>query len=267
MQSTAAAKVALGGHSYIQDLGNDPRPPFEAQCELVTACLDSGIPLFDTTYYQERVALGRVLRELGRRDEAEIAAWNFFRRPGRAADLVPSTPYEPAHLDIVLGELQTDRVDVLVIHAHDDVPRLGEELALARRWMDEDRVGRTALGMVEPRHLRSLPRDHPIDLIFAPFNAFNRAALPVFEEASRRGMAAVAMSPFVRGWKLDEIGGDTASVADILLRWVASQNVVDRVIVSMRRVEWVRTNLASIERGPLNGEEQARLAGWVARLT
>ncbi len=262
---TAASKLGLGGHSYIQELGNDPWPSPEEQRMLVSACLDSGVTLFDTTYYQERVALGGLLRALGRRDEAEITAWNFFKQPGREDQLVPYTPYEPHHLDIVLSELQTDRVDILVIHAHDDVAGLGRELGLVRDWMAEGRVRRAALGMAELRHVRSLPDGHPFGHVFAPYNAFNRAALPVFEEAKRRGMAAVAMSPFVRGWKLDEIGGDAASVADILLRWVAFQDAVDRVVVAMRRAEWLRANLRSIERGPLTTEAQARLAAWVER--
>lgn len=175
------------------------------------------------------------------------------------------TPYEPPHLETVLGELQTDRVEILVIHAHDDAEGLRREMGLATDWMAEGRVRRVALGMAELRHVRSLPDSHPISHVFAPYNAFNRAALPVFEEAKRRGMATVAMSPFVRGWKLDEIGEDTASVADVLLRWVAFQDAVDWVVVAMRRVEWVRANLRSLERGPLTAEEQARLAAWVQR--
>jgi aryl-alcohol dehydrogenase-like predicted oxidoreductase len=49
----------------MQQLGNDPKPAFEEQCEIVSACLDNGIHLFDTTYYQERVALGGILERLG----------------------------------------------------------------------------------------------------------------------------------------------------------------------------------------------------------
>lgn len=262
---TAASKLGLGGHSYIQELGNDSRPSPEEQLALVASCLDAGVRLFDTTYYQERVALGGLLRALGRRDEAEITAWNFFKQPGREDELVPHTPYEPHHLDTVLSELQTDRIDILVIHAHDDAEGLRREMELVTGWMAEGRVRQAALGMAQLRHVRSLPDGHPIGHVFAPYNAFNRAALPVFEEAKRRGMATVAMSPFVRGWKFDEIRGDRASVADVLLRWVAFQDAVDCAVVAMRRAEWVRANLRSLERGPLTAEEQARLAGWVER--
>lgn len=76
----------------MQQLGNDPKPAFEEQCEIVSACLDNGIRLFDTTYYQERVALGGILERLGRRGEAKIMTWNFFKQLGKEADLVPTLP-------------------------------------------------------------------------------------------------------------------------------------------------------------------------------
>ncbi len=79
-------------------------------------------------------------------------------------------------------------------------------------------------------------------------------------------MEKIALSPFVRGWKLDEIGEDPTEVSGILLRWVASQNLDDQVIVSMRQSRWVQTNLDAVARGPLTEEEQVRLEGWLARV-
>ncbi len=259
-------KLGLGGHSFIEQLGNDPRPSFEEQCALVSACLDSDIKLIDTTYYQERVALGKVLKTLGRRDEARIMAWNFFSQPGREDDLVPYTPYEPHHLDVMLQELQTEYVDLLVIHVHSDTDHLNAELELARGWLEADKVRAVALGMVDASHLELLPSDHPVSYVLAPYNAFNRGAARTFELAREMGMGTVALSPFIRGWKLDEIGGDKRVVSEVLLRWVASQPLVDHVIVSMRKSEYVRRNVAAVEKGPLNAEEEARLREWVARV-
>ena len=73
------------------------------------------------------------------------------------------------------------------------------------------------------------------------------------------------MSPFIRGWKLQEIGEDPAEVAAILLRWVVSQPVVDQVIVSMRKQAWVQANLEAVAHGPRTAQEEARRAAWVAR--
>ena len=87
-----SSKLGLGGHSYMQQLGNDPKPAFEEQCEIVSACLDNGIRLFDTTYYQERVALGGILERLERRGEARIMAWNFFKQPAGRTTWCPTRP-------------------------------------------------------------------------------------------------------------------------------------------------------------------------------
>ncbi len=260
------SKLGLGGHSFIERLGNDPPASPDAQAAIVAAGLDNGIRLIDTTYYQERLALGRILHRLGRRDEARIMAWNFFRQPRREEELVRPTPYEPAHLAMMLAELRTDRIDVLVVHAHDDSARLAGELALARRWRDEGKVGQVALGMVHLAHLQRLPDGHPVTWVLAPYNAFNRAAAHTFARARELGLGTIALSPFLRGWKLDEIGEDKALVAPLLLRWVASQPLVDRVIVAMRRRDWIDANLQAIARGPLAPDEHARLEEWVRRV-
>jgi aryl-alcohol dehydrogenase-like predicted oxidoreductase len=258
-----SSKLGLGGHSFIEELGNDPQASFEEQCAIVSACLDNGIRLLDTTYYQERVALGSIMQELGRRSEAEILAWNFFKQPGKENELVGYTPYTPHHIDSMLEELQTDSIDILVIHTHHDTEKLQEELDLAKRWMQDGKVKSTALGMVQLEHLERLPEGHPVTHVLAPYNVFNQAAKPLFLKAKEMGMSTIALSPFIRGWKLDEIGGDKGVVAEILLRWVASQPMIDHVIVSMRKEEWVHSNVKAVERGPLTQKEESTLQDWI----
>jgi aryl-alcohol dehydrogenase-like predicted oxidoreductase len=101
--------------------------------------------------------------------------------------------------------------------------------------------------------------------VLAPYNAFNRDAAALFDRAREVGMQTIAMSPFIRGWKFQEIGDDPAEVAAILLRWVVAQTVVDRVIVAMRKHAWVQANLAAATRGALTPQEELRLAAWVGR--
>ncbi|NHN32982.1 aldo/keto reductase [Paenibacillus agricola] len=259
-------KLGLGGHSFIEALGNDPEASFEEQCQIVAACLDNGIHVIDTTFYQERVALGRVLQELGRRDEAHIIAWNFFQHAGQTDILVSSTRYEAHHIDIMLEELSTNRIDTLVIHRHDNKERLLQEFELVRQWLASGKIKRVALGMVKGDDLLQLDASAPISCVLAPYNAFTREAEAIFIDAKARGYEVIALSPFVRGWKLDEIGEDKAKVADILLRWAVGSELVDLVIVSMRKSEWVATNLATVQRGALSDEEALQVEGWVERL-
>jgi hypothetical protein len=83
----------------MQQLGNDLKPAFEEQCEIVSACLDNTIRLFDTTYYQERMALGGILERLERREEARIMAWNrqVARQGGRPRTLHLLRTAPPRH--------------------------------------------------------------------------------------------------------------------------------------------------------------------------
>ncbi|WP_164545739.1 aldo/keto reductase [Paenibacillus albus] len=255
------SKLGLGGHTFIEELGNDPLASFEEQCTIVRECLDNGIQLIDTTYYQERVALGNVLRALGRRQEVQIMAWNFFNLPGQSDKLVGYSSYEPHHIDVMLSELQTDFIDVLVIHTHDDEHKLLQEIELAKQWVEQGKVGTVGLGMAEPAHLNRLPADHPVTHILAPYNIAHQRTKETFVIAKEMGLTTVALSPFVRGWKLDEINSEQA--ADLLLRWVSEQQVVDRVIVSMRKADWVHTNLQATQRGTLTEEENRLIKEWM----
>jgi len=266
MMASHVAKLALGGHSFIQELGNDPKASHEEQCSIVAACIDSGIVTFDTTHHMERTALGSILEELGRRDEAEIMAWNFFEEPGREHELTPYRPYQPDSIDIMLRELRTDRIDIVVIHSQDDIARFHHELELAKRWIGQGKARTAAIGMSRVKDVQALPSGHPVTHVLEPYSAFSRGALAMFELAREHGLVTMALSPFVRGWKLDAIGGDTSEVAGIALRWVTSQPVIDTVVVSMRRSAWVHTNLASASKGALTPEEEIRLDGWLAQI-
>lgn len=79
MESNAEIPLILGGHSFFSDLGNESVPDERAQQKIVNACLDNRITWFDTTHQPERLALAKALKQLDRRNEATIFAWNFFK--------------------------------------------------------------------------------------------------------------------------------------------------------------------------------------------
>ncbi len=43
--------------------------------------------------------------------------------------------------------------------------------------------------------------------VLAPYNAFHRGAADTFAAARDMGLGTIAMSPFVRGWRLGEDPG------------------------------------------------------------
>ena len=259
--------LMLGGHSFVQQLGNDPIPDAGVVIEIVAACLDEGIRWFDTTFKPERIALGAALASLGRREEATVACWSHFGIFGPEDECDYPVPLEPHHLNIMQEDLQSDCVDAVVVHpsATRDCPeREPEQVAVATRWKEEGRIRMLGRHMPGSDAERVFGHDNPYDFQVRP-HSVAKDATGVFEACRKLGWLNIACSPFGRGWTLDRIvdaegragdAGFRAHVADLMLRYALYSPHVDRLIVAMRKPEWVRPNVESARRGPLSDEER-----------
>jgi aryl-alcohol dehydrogenase-like predicted oxidoreductase len=254
--------LVLGGHSFIQQLGTDPAPEPNQATAIVAACLDSGVVRFDTTYAPERVALGNALKTLGRREEAFILAWNFFRHFGPHdpdADIGDNEAYRPEHLQRMLDELQTDWIDLLIVHPVDDPREQARQEELALGWLGQGTVRQ--VGTWAPDLATTSTGSY--SAVVAPYNIAtpNRAA--AFAAYVERGWQTYAVSPFVRGWELERraaaSGLPISELADLMLRYSAFAANVQYLIVSMRKVEWVVANVTSWHRGSLDENELTTL--------
>jgi aryl-alcohol dehydrogenase-like predicted oxidoreductase len=263
--------LVLGGHTFITQLGSDPLPSHEEQMEIVATCLDNGITWLDTTYQPERYALGRVLKELGRRPEATVFAWNFFR------DFLPSdsvgdpSPYQPHHIEVILEQLDMSYVDVLILELNgEDLAETERQCELLLRWKASGYV--RALGAWDPND--AVLRHDEFEVAVNRYHIIHREAAPGFAECKKRGLQTIATSPFIRGWELarmtdiavDKGFGEEeairARIADHMLRFTLFQGDVDRVSVAMRKKQWIEANIASVKRGPLTDAERR----WLANL-
>jgi aryl-alcohol dehydrogenase-like predicted oxidoreductase len=261
----APSRLIVGGHTFITELGNDPALAFDAQCDVVSACLDAGINSFDTTYQPERVALGRILRALDRRDEAWITAWNFFNENEK--HLVPPRGFVAHDIDALLDDLQTDRIDLVVVHPVKDDAENARSFDAARGWLATGHA--RALGVWEPgvamERLAGSPND--FSFLFAPRNISNPNEA-LLRAGKGAGLRTCATSPFVRGWLLDKLidiaaqddaGADRealrARLAGAMLRFSLGNADVDHVVIGIRKREWIAPNLASAARGALADDE------------
>jgi aryl-alcohol dehydrogenase-like predicted oxidoreductase len=271
MDKATEIPLILGGHSFISQLGNDPPVSDRDQHRIVESCLDHGIRWFDTTYQPERIALGKAFQAIGRRNEAKIIAWNFFT--DFSPDDQPTKPeyYRPNHIDVILEQLHTDYVDCLVAIALDNPGENKRQVELLIEWQKKGYVRFLGLWIEESRIIEQYRNDNPFRFAVRPLNITTTEAAPVFAACKRAGWEAVATSPFRRGWELDNIVaaavargyGDAETlrpmVADLMLRFALFQRDVDRVIVGMRKIEWIKRNVESVAKGPLAAEEYRRL--------
>jgi aryl-alcohol dehydrogenase-like predicted oxidoreductase len=262
--------LILGGHSFIQQLGNDPRPTAEEQVGLVAACLDHGLDWFDTTYLPERVALGRALAALGRREAATILAWNFFMDFDETSALGGPAYYQPHHIEQMLEELQTDWIDGLVVHGLNDAEENQRQVELAKSWQAKGYVRRLGLWN-PPANAGQVDGPEAFSFMVCPFNVTTPEASRTLAAGRGLGWETLACSPFVRGWELEKFAqraeqahGSSAAearrrTADILLRYSLFGPNVDRLIVAIRKREWIEANIESVRRGPVTVEELAWL--------
>ncbi len=265
---TAEMPLILGGHSFIDQLGNDPYASSEEQHRIVESCLNHGIRWFDTTYQPERVALGNVLHALGRREEATILAWNFFTdfSPGEAVG--EAEYFRPGQIDCILEQLRTNYVDCLVLVPLDDPEENQRQEELVIEWRKRGYVRSIGLWVSDPAVIERHRDGKPFQFAIRPFNIATDDAAPIFAACRMCGWETLATSPFFRGWELDKMVaktsargyGDAATlrpiVADAMLRFSLFQRDVNRVIVAMRKIEWVRVNVESVAKGPLTAEEK-----------
>lgn len=274
----ASPRLVLGGHSFISQLGNDPAASEREQLDIVESCLNNGIRGFDTTYQPERTALGKALALLGRRDEATIYAWNFF------TDFVPGEPvgkaelYQPHHIDLVLEQLRTRYVDCLVVVPSPEDEHDQRQIELLTEWRRKGYVRALGLWVDDVSRVSRYHDSDQFSVAIRPFNITTGAdGRAVFAAYRSRGWETLATSPFFRGWELDRIvtaasvrgGYEAASLrtqaADLMLRYALFEGNADRIVVAMRKAEWIRHNLESIARGPLT-EREHRLLQKLRRL-
>jgi aryl-alcohol dehydrogenase-like predicted oxidoreductase len=263
--------LILGGHSFIRQLGNDPPVPKRDQCRLVDSCLDHAVRWFDTTYQPERIALGNVFQAVGRRNEATIIAWNFFT-DFSPTDRPPNPEYyRPHHIDVILEQLQTDYIDCLVVIPSSNPEEDQRQVELLVEWQKQGYVHFLGLWIEDSRINERFARGNPFRFAIRPLNVTTTDAAPIFAACKSAGWETIATSPFRRGWELDNIIAAAAAhgygppeamrplVADLMLRFSLFQCDVDRVIVGMRKVEWIHRNVESVAKGPLTPDEHRRL--------
>jgi aryl-alcohol dehydrogenase-like predicted oxidoreductase len=263
--------LILGGHSFISQLGSDSPASEQEQLRIVESCLDRGIRWIDTTYQPERVALGKVLHTLSRRAEASILAWNFF------TDFAPGDPvgeadyYSPVHIDIILEQLRTSYVDCLVVVPLTDPEKNQQQADLALEWQKRGYVRSLGLWVDDGANIEQCEDKSRFRFAIRPCNVTTLGAERILTACKMSGWETLATSPFFRGWELDRTVADASArgfgsgetlrplLADLMLRFSLFHRGVDRLIVAMRKFEWVGRNLESVSKGPLTDEEQRLL--------
>lgn len=214
-----------------------------------------GLKVVDTArgYGRSEEVIGQAVKEIGNRDRLFIAT--KFSLGGRGVTATPSAAEAKAGLEQAFTRLQTDKIDLMMVHnlgGTDTLMPLMLELKQAGRFRYIG-ISTSSDNQYEP--LLAAMNTLPLDFIEVDYSIGNRGSeqqiLPLAQE---KGMAVLVNVPFGgrRATVLQEMAGQqlpdfakevgATSFAQLFLKYVVSHPAVTVVIPGTRRVAHLEDN-------------------------
>jgi aryl-alcohol dehydrogenase-like predicted oxidoreductase len=194
------SEVAFGGVEIGMPYGigveSAADMPTEAEAiALLHAALDAGINFFDTArqYGQSETIIGKAFAD--RRKEVVIAT----KCKHLELTIDVQEQIETA-LTESLGALQTDYIDVYMLHDSD--PGIFQHAAVVKVFTELKRSGRiraTGISTYKPEETRLAIESGHWDVIQVPFNLMDQRQEALFEQADKKGIGIVIRSVLLKG--------------------------------------------------------------------
>ena len=192
--------VGLGCMSLSWAYGVPPAEDFGAQ--LLNRALDLGYDHLDTANIyglgHNETLLGKALK--GRRDEFFLATKMgiVVEGPGRGIDCSPAAIRR--NIDLSLGRLQTDRVDLYYMHRFDPKVPIAEMMGAMAELVAEGKVGSVGVSEWSAAHIREAHAVHPLAAVQTEYSLWSRnPEIAVLDTCRELGITFVAFSPVGRG--------------------------------------------------------------------
>lgn len=218
----------------------------EARYAVIKELPRLGGKLIDTAhaYGDAEVVIGKIVRELGSREQLFIAT------------KTPMSGEIPPGVEVVaqsLMRLQTSRIDRLQIHNFYRIDDLFPVLLDAKKAGKVRYVGATTSspGQLDPRMLDVL-RSRPVDFIQVNYSIEDRAAEEVLRAAHDNGVAVLVNLPLGRRSLLPKVKDrplpdwakeiDATSWAQVLLKYVVSHPAVTATIPGTTKLAHLQDN-------------------------
>src|SRR5699024_4602208 len=284
---------AVGGQNMYPNITD------EAGKNVVKAAIENDMDFIDTAFsygkgHSEEV-IGEVLKETGKRQDVILATKGAHIYKGDQTIKTNNPDFLKETVDTSLRRLQTDYIDLFYIHHPDEDTPKDEAVGALKELKDEGKIRAIGVSNFSIEQLKEANKDGYVDVIQDHYNLLNREAedelfpfalednisfVPFFPFASgvlagkytkdttfddfRKDMPHLQGDAFVENLeKVDKLrnlaNARETEVANLVLAWYLSQEVIDVVIPGAKRPEQVKNNLKTLD-VQLSAEEKEEIS-------
>lgn len=145
---------------------------------IINKAMDSGINLFDTAYLYEKgeneILLGNVLK--GKRQEVYVSTkvGNRWKEDGSGWDWCPRKEYILKAVDASLKRLQTDYIDLYLLHGGTMDDPMDETIEAFERLLDMGKIRSYGLSSIRPNVIREYVERSNIAVVMTQYSLLDR---------------------------------------------------------------------------------------------
>jgi aryl-alcohol dehydrogenase-like predicted oxidoreductase len=267
-------------------LGND-----DAQSRLLlNKAFDAGINFFDTADMygngSNEVQVGSALKDKRQQVIISTKVGNQWRPDGSGWDWNPRKDYILSSVDKSLQRLQTDYIDLYLLHGGTIDDPIDETIEAFETLKQQGKILFYGISSIRPNVIREYVGRSKIVAVMMQYSLLDRrpeeSCLPLLEEKNigvlARGSVAKGLivdkpaKPFLNIAEADvsraasavrAISGDKRTAAQTAIRFALKPHVVSSAVVGIRTEEQLRDAVKTAEAPPLTDEELQTLVSSI----
>lgn len=255
----------------------------EMSQDVFMTALDQGMNFIDTAFYygfgRSEELIGEILKETGRRHDIVLATKASHEFVGNDIVLNNRPEFLTKSVDEALMRLQTDYIDLFYIHNPDDNTPKDESIGALKLLRDAGKIRAIGISKFSHDQVEEANKDGYVDVYQGHYNLLEREAeRSLFPQLKKHDISFVPFYPFASGvltgkfneqttftdhrQRKDHLKGDAlmnnirkveqlrpiaeekgADIAQIVLAWYLTRDLIDAVIPGATKPEQIVSNL------------------------
>lgn len=249
--------------------------------------MNSGINFIDTAFYygfgRSEELIGEILKETGKRQDIVLATKASHEFVGKDIVLNNTPEFLTKSVDDALMRLQTDYIDLFYIHNPDDYTPKDEAIGALKLLRDAGKIRAIGISKFSHEQVEEANKDGYVDVYQGHYNLLERGAeQSLFPQLKEHDISFVPFYPFASGvltgkfneqttfedhrTRKDHLKGKTfinnlqkveklrpiaetkgADIAQIILAWYLTHDIIDAVIPGASKPEQVVSNVKATD--------------------